>query len=158
MGSKVKDVLQVFDFTLPLAVVRSDFNILRRKWNEVEFLHRKAMFEQWNFLPIKTHNCGRHAIDGCRVGSTDEDSARFWVGRHRPIAFATDDSIHHGQVTERRLPGLPRTIEKEKAFVEIQDHPPASVISMPVSRTNNFLRVAKNASTEFFYGHKQARH
>ena len=55
------------------------------------------------------------------------------------------------------LAALAGAIKIEEAFIEVEHHPPAGVIAVPVAGANHLLGITKIEPAEFFTGTKKAR-
>ena|SRR5438552_3866711 len=150
MRTEIEGLPNLIQAAIPCRSVGNHPDFVRTKWDEVQFVNLEAVLQQSEFSPIEAHERSGDAIQGNRMGAGEDHTAGFWIRRHRSVAFTRNDAVHHRQITQRLLAWPTAAIEKEKAFVQVEHHAPASVVAVPVAGTNHFLRVAKNKAASFF--------
>src|SRR5438874_3940245 len=139
MGPEMEGGFDSTESAGPVRFVGNDFNFVRSEGDKTRLARSEAVAQESQFLPVKSHERSRDAVHGHRMRAGENDAARFGVRRHRAVAFACHDAIHHGEIAQRFFSWLAAAVEKEEALVQIKHHAPASVVSVPVARTNDSL-------------------
>ena len=88
-------------------------------------------------LPIEAHHAwrprNRRRPDGCPASMTPQGLGSGAMG---PLPFAADDAVDHGRDTAAaRVRRRPLPSKKNRALVQVEHHPPAGIVAVPVARS-----------------------